>query len=88
MLFAVAGRKPTISDERLLREIALSPDPVVTTTEVADRVGMTQQAIYQRFQGFEEKGWLRSKLVGANARVWWLKDEGRQHLAAEMPDDG
>lgn len=76
-----------MSDERLLKEIALSADPVVTTTEVAERVGLTQQSVYQRFQRFEERGWIRSKLVGANARVWWLVDEGRQQLAGADPSE-
>jgi transposase len=82
----VPGRSPKVSDEELLRAIATATAPVVTTTEVAERVGLTQQSVYERFRKFEERGWVASKKVGSRAVVWWLRHEGRQQLAGDSED--
>lgn len=80
----MGGRKPTVEDEVILRLIALAPWPVVTAPDLAEKLGMTQQGAYSRLKQFENSGLVRSKLVGANARVWWLTDEGKEIVAEEF----
>ena len=75
----MGGRKPTISDEEILREIALSPDPVVTATEISNRIEMTRQGVNNRLDTLCEEGLVRKKSVGAKAVVYWLSEEGKQH---------
>lgn len=86
LIMAVVGRKKTISDQEILREIALSPDPIVTTSEIGDKIGMSPQGVYSRFVDLCEDGLIDSRQVGASARVWWLTDAGRQELAAASTD--
>jgi len=75
------GRKPTISDEELLREIRLLPDPVITATELVDSVKMTRQGVNNRLTELVESGHLRSKQVGSRAVVYWLTETGRKVAA-------
>lgn len=77
----VSGREPTISDAEIIREIAVAPDPIVTSVELAEEIDMTQQGAYSRLESLEDKGLVRSKKVGSRARVWWMTDSGRQQLA-------
>ena len=66
------------NDLKYLRALLVNPDPVVTATEVADEVGVTQQASHKKLAGLEARGLVLSKKVGANARVWWLTTDGRR----------
>lgn len=68
------------TDREVLEALATYPDPVATSTELAKRLPITQQAVYKRLQKFEEQGWVRQKSVGANATVWWLEPSGRREL--------
>ena len=65
------------SDVRYLRAIIESGDPVVTATELADEVGVSQQAAYSKLADMKDRGLVRSKKVGARARVWWITTTGR-----------
>ncbi|WP_373189956.1 hypothetical protein [Halolamina sp.] len=69
------------SDEKYLRAAVMNPDPVVTAVEVADAVGVTQQAAYSKLSGLEERGFIRSKGVGSRAKVWWVTDSGKRAYA-------
>lgn len=72
----MVGATPEISDTALLREVRLSPDPIVTATEIADRTGYSRQAINYRFQNLVADGYLDKREVGARATVYWLTDAG------------
>lgn len=74
----MAGRKPTVSDEQVLREIALMADPVVTAPELAERLDITRQGANYRLGQLEEDGYVKSKKVGAHAIVYWLTEKGRE----------
>jgi len=43
----------------------------LTTPEVADALGSARRTVYKRLDRLAERGALRTKKVGANARVWW-----------------
>jgi DNA-binding HxlR family transcriptional regulator len=77
------GRKKEIGDEEILREIALHPDPVVTTSELTGRIDMSQQGLNKRLRELADDGYIVRKKVGAHAVVYWLDDAGRE-LAAEV----
>jgi DNA-binding MarR family transcriptional regulator len=74
-------RTPKHSDEELLMEIALAPDPFVTATELASRTDYSRDGALKRLEELEGKGWVRSRTVGANAVVWWLTTPGRDRLS-------
>jgi DNA-binding MarR family transcriptional regulator len=76
-----AGRNPTISDAEILREVRMLPDPVVTASEVAERIDMTRQGTNNRLSELTEKGFLKRKEAGSRAVVYWLTDAGKE-LAA------
>ncbi|WP_092662273.1 winged helix-turn-helix domain-containing protein [Halorientalis persicus] len=77
----MAGRKPSVSDVEILREMAISPDPVLTAVELAERIDMSQQGAHSRLESLEDQQYVRSKKAGSRARVWWITDRGRQQLA-------
>ena len=49
-----------------------------TAVELAEDVGVTQQAAHSKLSNLEDRGLVRSKEVGSRARVWWITDEGRR----------
>lgn len=64
------------SDVRYLRAIFNHPDPVVTAPELADEVGVTQQAAYDKLAAMRDRGLVKSKKAGARSVVWWLTTDG------------
>jgi predicted ArsR family transcriptional regulator len=65
------GRKPEFTDEEILAVFQSSSDPVLTTGEVASEFDITHRGVRDRLEKLEERGKLRSKKVGARAKVWW-----------------
>jgi DNA-binding MarR family transcriptional regulator len=74
-----------VDDQAFLMEIHLAYKPALGTTEVAERVGLSQQATSKRLQRLEEYRLVESDKTG-NARVWWLTDDGRRQLDPEEND--
>lgn len=81
-VMAGPGRKPTVSDDEILREFALDRAPFMHPTELAETLDMSRQGVYERLKDLEEKGLLASKKTGG-ARNWWLTDKGRAYISAE-----
>ena len=77
----MVGKNRRVTNEEILRAVALSPDPIVTAPEVAERLGYTRQAVNQRLPELVESGYLNRRQVGAKAVVYWLTEEGRQKAA-------
>lgn len=69
------GRKPRVTDENLLDVFRSTPDPVLSTAEVADAVPIKRRGTLNRLQALEEDGELESKQIGGRNTVWWLVDE-------------
>lgn len=74
------GRPPTVSDEEVVRAIALHPEPVVTARDIHEEIGLTPDGARERLKALCEKGLVRKKEVGASSLVFWLTDEGRTLL--------
>lgn len=65
------GRKPKITDEEILDAFRSSSEPVLATSEIASEFDITHRGVRDRLEKLEKDGVLRSKKVGARAKVWW-----------------
>jgi predicted ArsR family transcriptional regulator len=74
------GRDYNAEDEEILTAIALSPDPIVTTSELAGKLPYGQDGVRRRLKELQERGAVKSRKVGARATVWWITTEGREQL--------
>lgn len=63
--------------EAVFRE---SDDPVLTAVEVADELGITQQAAHARLARAHERGEIKRKKTGARSVVWWLPGQSLDSL--------
>lgn len=79
-LYGMMGRSKKADDEEILRAIATSPDPIVTAAELTERLPYKIDGMRVRLQELEEKGFVRSRDVGARATIWWITPEGRREL--------
>lgn len=65
------GRPPSVSDDQILDVFESAADPVLTSSEVAEKLEMGRRGILTRLESLEEQGYLRSKKVGGRSAVWW-----------------
>jgi len=61
--------------EELAQVFRQTDDPVLTAVEVADLLGISQQAAHSRLTRANERGELKRKKTGARSVVWWLPGE-------------
>jgi len=52
-----------------------SEEPVLTAVDVAEKLGVTQQAAHAKLSKAHEEGWMQRKKVGSRAVVWWVEDQ-------------
>jgi predicted transcriptional regulator len=64
------------SDVKYIHSMVEHADPVVTAPELAERVGVTQQAAHEKLQSLRDRGLVNSKKVGSRAVVWWPTSDG------------
>lgn len=76
------GRRPEFTDDEILAVFRSSSDPVLTTSEVASQFDVTHRGVRDRLERLEEAGQLKSKKVGARAKVWWDPD----HVTVSEPE--
>lgn len=74
------GAPQEVSDDELLAAVRTHKDPAVTASDIAERVGLTSQAVNKRLPRLVEQGYLRKKEVGAAAVVYWLTQAGRERV--------
>lgn len=67
----MAGRKPTVSDDEILDVFHQASEPVLTTSEVADQIGLGRRGTFNRLSALEEQGKIQMKNVGQTGAVWW-----------------
>lgn len=67
------GRNADVTDEEILDVFRNASDPVLTTMEVGDQIGLQQRGTYERLRELEDEGKLQTKKAG-QASVWWLAD--------------
>lgn len=68
-----------VTDERLLLEFLLSPDPAMFTSELAENLPITRQRVGQLLTELEEDGLVTSKKASGR-NVWWLTPKGREFI--------
>jgi len=81
----MAGRKPTVSDQKILQIFVESSDPALTTGEVSEKLGLSQQGAYSRLDDLVDEDLVDTKMFG-QGRGWWITDEGREYLG-ELGDE-
>lgn len=59
-------------DSELAQVFRESDDPVLTAVEVADELGISQQAAHARLSRAHEQGTIERKKTGARSVVWWV----------------
>lgn len=81
----MAGRPPTVDAEKVMRAIALHPEPVVTARDIHEQIGLKPDGARERLKQLVEEGYLEMKRPGRSALVFWMTDAGRALL---KPSDG
>ena len=74
------GRSKKVGDIEVLKAIALSPDPVVTAPELAEKLGYSDDGVRNRLKDLEEDGFVKRRDVGSRATIWWITTQGRAEL--------
>lgn len=65
------GRPPDVTDTEILEAFRNSKDPVLTATELSQKLPIERRGILSRLEKLEEEGYLESKKVGSRSTVWW-----------------
>lgn len=68
------GRKPTVTDEEILEVFRVTSDPVLSTGEVAEQIGLGRRGTLDRLKQLTDENKLKSKKIGVKAAVWWSPD--------------
>jgi uncharacterized membrane protein len=76
------GRKPTVTDQEVIREIALRKGSIAVTSELTGALGMSRHGVNKRLQDLEGRGLLESKKAG-RTRIWWISGDGYDVIAEE-----
>lgn len=76
------GPDPTAEPIDILRIIRLAYSPALGTSDIADNIGISQQATQRHLKRLKENGLLNSRKVG-RARIWWLTDDGKKEIASQ-----
>jgi len=61
--------------EELTQVFRESDDPVLTAVEVAEHLGISQQAAHARLSRANDRGEIERKKTGARSVVWWVPGE-------------
>lgn len=65
------GREPTVSNEEILTVFREASDPVLTTSEVAEAIGIGRRGTFDRLKQLSNEGEIQMKKVGETGAVWW-----------------
>jgi DNA-binding MarR family transcriptional regulator len=76
------GPDPAVTDREFLLAIATAYQPALSTTDIADRVDLSQPATSKHLGRIEDAGLVDSDKVG-QARIWWITDAGRRQLDSQ-----
>jgi Mn-dependent DtxR family transcriptional regulator len=67
------------TDEEVLKAIRDHRSPAVGTSDIAELVGVSRQAVDARLRDLETDGLVESDKVG-RVRIWWLSNAGKRYL--------
>lgn len=77
------GRPPDVSDKEILRVFVEDSDPVLSTREVSNEIGLQLQGTSQRLVDLKERDFLGGKKIGPS-NAWWITDKGHAYLDGEL----
>jgi len=83
---AKPGPDPGVDDHTILQTLVSAYKPALSSTTVADRIGLSQQATSKHLKRLAEDDLVDSDKVGP-ARIWWITDEGRRYLNSATESD-
>lgn len=66
------GRGRRVSDEEILQAFKEAEEPVLTTREVGDAVGLGRRGTLERLSQLEDTGVIKRKKIGEVGAVWWF----------------
>lgn len=72
------GRASRVSDREIVAVFRDAGAPVLTTSEVADRLPIGRRAVLRRLKRLHEDGRVERKPVGGRAQVWWPAGEDEE----------
>ncbi|WP_436934979.1 winged helix-turn-helix transcriptional regulator [Halovenus marina] len=79
------GPDPTVDPEEILRIIKLAYPPALGTADIADEIGISNQATARHLKRLQEDGHVDSRKVG-QVRIWWITDEGERKIGSQSSD--
>lgn len=77
------GRERRVSDDEILDVFHQTSEPVLTTREVGDSVGLSRRGTLHRLNLLREKGILKRKKIGSVGAVWWHPDAIKQQFTSQ-----
>ena len=69
------GDSKKVSDDRILLEMLINPDPGVYASEIAEQVDLTRPGVDGRLKDLEDEGLVHRK-EASNRNLWWLTPKG------------
>jgi predicted transcriptional regulator len=82
---AKRGSDRKVSDDRILLEFLLSPDPALFTSEVSDPLPLSRQRVNDLLNELENEGLVTSK-TASGRRLWWITPKGHQRVVEAARD--
>mgnify|MGYP001120388496 FL=1 len=65
--------KRTITDDEIVNEMRTASDPAFTTSELAEKFGMTTEGIRGRLKQLENQSRIRCKKPSSRSVIWWVE---------------
>jgi predicted ArsR family transcriptional regulator len=65
------GPDPKVQDCEIVQAIIDVDEPVASTTDIANRIDLSNVQIRERLDKLQQEGVLRSKPIG-NSSAWWV----------------
>lgn len=68
------GPQPQVTEKNLLKEIRTHENPFVTSSEMAEALGVRRQTAYKHLERMSDNGRLEKEKVGGSAVIYWLPE--------------
>ena len=68
------GGPSDVDDEEILEFLADTAPPAVSSTEIADAVGMSSSGVKIRLEKLRDRALVNDHATGAT-RIWWLSEQ-------------
>jgi len=62
-----------VTEQDILKQFDATDDPFLTTTELAEQLPISRQAVHHRLEQMRERGLVDKKKTGARGAGWWAE---------------